>query len=239
MKKKILTAALTLLMSVSAFSCGNEDASSTCGETLPETEITTNEMFMKDDSDAYSGSLEELEAIIGSEEEKDYQDFVGTDYFNYMLMNYTDPNNGLDLKNGVPENPVVVKPFKSILVDERIEPTPINIWTFPIVDNGSFIAFMCLDCRDESVENNYYGGAMYADELNTVVEQGKFVIFQPVADDGIYAIYENDEIVPLYDSKPYDGLAVTFEELSSFGYVIDENSVNDIIYEIDDIVFNN
>lgn len=243
MKKKILTAGLAFLMSASFFSCGNKETSSTSVEDAPSTESVTNDVLMSCDEDEYIASLssEELNAFIGSGIEIDYRDFIEDEDFIEFLELYTlgDRYARLPNEDGVPENPVVVKPYREIIVDERIEPAPFRGWMFPIVDNGRCVALLGAVCDPDGTNPGYVNGISYSDDINKALEKGRFVVFSQIATGNTYAIFEDNEIIPIHNSKPYNSIDVTFEELSSFGYVIDENTFSDVIYNIDDIVFNN
>ena len=178
-----------------------------------------------------TGQIPEIsvEEMIGSLEEIPYEEAMKKSSFKMSFDNFTSPNNPLQIKGGTHEDAVVVKPFKSVIVDGSEVVAPLNEWFFPVVYDGSYMGIMCFDMRyPEFGEADFYGGAMYADALNDALVKGSIAVF--TTPKGTYGIYEDNTIINIQATEDYQG-TLSFKDANKEYNLITPESVNEIVYE--------
>ena len=169
-----------------------------------------------------------VEWLVGSTEEVPYETLIGEEMFQFSFENYTDSENPLQLEGGTYEDAVVVKPFKSVLVNDTEVVAPLNVWQFPVVHDDEYIGFINYDMRyPEYGNSNFYGGESIAPVLNEALENGNIAVFD--TSNGTYGIYEDNTVINLTDGIAYDG-TLTFEQINQGYNLITSDSVKDIIY---------
>lgn len=210
MKKKIV-----VLMSL-CFTC----MFCSCGEEIKYTGTPSEELSVS------------VESLIGSTEEIPYEELIDKEMFQFSYENYTDTENPLQLEGGTYEDAVVVKPFKSVLVNETGVVAPLNVWQFPVVHDDEYIGFINCDMRYPDMgEPNFFGGESIAPALNDALKKGSVAVFD--TSNGTYGMYEDNTVVNLSENIlekiPYDG-TLTFDQINQEYNLITSDSVNDIIY---------
>lgn len=177
-----------------------------------------------------------VEWLVGSTEEVPYETLIDEEMFQFSFENYTDSENPLMLESGTYEDAVVVKPFKSVLVNDTEVVAPLNVWQFPVVHDDEYIGFINYDMRyPEYGNSNFYGGEGIASNLNDALKKGSIAVFD--TSNGTYGIYEDNTTVNITDGiliverTPYDG-TLTFDDINQGYNLITSNSVKDIIYPV-------
>lgn len=166
--------------------------------------------------------------IIGETEEIPYESFLDNELFVSSYESYTDTMNPLQLKGGPYEDAVVVKPFKSVLVDEDKVVEQLNIWMYPVVHDNKYIGFINCDMRNLKTNNPvFFGGESFAPTLNDALEKGDIALFNTI--DGTYGIYEDNTIITLESDKEYNG-SITYEQVNQTYNLITSSSSNNTIY---------
>lgn len=192
--------------------------------------LSSCRMF-KNTGTPYGESEVPIEWRVGSTEEVPYESILDKEMFQFSFENYTDSENPLQLEGGTFEDAVVVKPFKSVLVDETGIVAPLNVWQFPVVHDDEYIGFINCDLRFGSPQ--FYGSAGIADNLNDALKKGSIAVFD--TNKGTYGMYEDNTTVNITDGiliterTPYDG-TLTFEDINQGYNLITSDSVKDIIY---------
>lgn len=172
-----------------------------------------------------------VENLVGSTEEVPYEELLDKEMFQFSFENYTDSENPLQLEGGTFEDAVVVKPFKSVLVDETGIVAPLNVWQFPVVHDDEYIGFINCDLRQGSPQ--FFGSAGIADNINDALKKGSIAVFD--TSNGTYGMYEDNTTVNITDGvvimerTPYDG-TLTFEQINQGYNLITSDSVKDVIY---------
>ena len=172
-----------------------------------------------------------VEWLVGSTEEVPYETLIDEEMFQFSFENYTDSENPLMLESGTYEDAVVVKPFKSVLVNDTEVVAPLNVWQFPVVHEDEYIGFINCDLRQGSPQ--FFGGKGIANNLNDALKKGSIAVFD--TSNGTYGIYEDNTTVNITDGiliverTPYDG-TLTFDDINQGYNLITSNSVKDIIY---------
>lgn len=167
-----------------------------------------------------------IEWRVGSTEEVPYEELLDEDMFKFSFENYTDSENPLQLEGGTFEDAVVVKPFKSVLVNDTEIVAPLNVWQFPVAHDGEYIGFINCDLRQGSPQ--FFGSEGIASNLNEALKKGSIAVFE--TGNGIYGIYEDNTVISLKEHyKQYDG-NLTFEQINQQYNLITPDSVKDVIY---------
>ncbi len=210
MKKKTLIA-LSLCLACSFSSCGKEEVKDT-GTPLSWDNIT-------------------VEEYLGSTEEIPYEIAMDKPIFKASFESYTDKDNVLQLKSGTFEDAAVAKPFKSALVKDNEVISEVNDWRFPIVHDGTIMGIINYDMRSpEMRENGFFGGEEYAPVLNEALKKGSVAVFNTI--DATYGICEDNTIVILEGTEPYDG-ELTFEQVNKGYNLVTAESVRDSVRTAD------
>ena len=171
-----------------------------------------------------------VESMIGSLEEVPYENIMDLTNFKLAFDNYTDPENPLQLKNGTHLDAAVVKPYKSVIVDNNKVIAPHNIWHFPVVHENSCIGLINCDMRfSDNLEAAIYGGEQYADTLNDALKNGNIAIFNTTK--GTYGIYEDNTVITIESSEDYKG-TITFNDVNKEYNLITTNYSNNTIYPL-------
>jgi len=166
--------------------------------------------------------------MIGSLEEVPYENIMDLTNFKLAFDNYIDHENPLQLKNGTYQDAAVVKPYKSVIVDNGKVIAPLNIWHFPVVHENSCIGFINCDMRfSDNLEAEIYGGEQYADTLNSALKKGNIAIFNTSL--GTYGIYEDNTIITLESTEDYKG-SLSYNDVNKEYNLITTNYSNDVIY---------
>ncbi len=209
MKKKFIVL-MSLCFICLLSSCGEKKAT---GTPLPEkTEVS-------------------VENLVGSTEEVPYEELLDEEMFKFSFENYTDSENPLQLEGGTFEDAVVVKPFKSVLVNDTEVVAPLNVWQFPVAHDGEYIGFINCDLRQGSPQ--FFGSEGIASNLNEALKKGSIAVFD--TGDGTYGMYEDNTTVNITDGvsiterTSYDG-NLTFEQINQGYNLITSDSVKDVIY---------
>lgn len=169
-----------------------------------------------------------VEDMVGSIKETPYENIITTNTFKLAFETYTDPQNPLQLKGGTHKDSVVLAPFKSVIVNDNKVVAPLNIWSFPVVHNDTYIGMINCDMRySDNIEASIFGGECYANNLNTALQKGNIAIFTTTI--GTYGIYEDNTIVTLEATDDYKG-TLSFEEINNEYNLITQNSFNNIVY---------
>lgn len=167
--------------------------------------------------------------LIGSTEEVSYESLINEDMFEMSYESYIDENNPLQLKEGPYPNAAVAKPFKSVLVDGNDVAAPLNVWMYPVVNEGQYIGFINCDVRYlNKDEPTFYGGEGFAPILNDALKKGNIALFNTA--DGTYGIYDDNTIITLESDKEYTG-TITFDIVNQGYNLITTESANEIIYK--------
>lgn len=172
-----------------------------------------------------------VEWLVGSTEEVPYESLLDKEMFQFSFENYTDSENPLMLEGGTYEDAVVVKPFKSVLVNETEVVAPLNVWQFPVVHDDEYIGFINCDLRQGSPQ--FFGGKGIASNLNDALKKGSIAVFD--TSNGTYGMYEDNttvnitEDILIVERTPYDG-TLTFGDINQGYNLITSDSVKDIIY---------
>lgn len=174
-----------------------------------------------------------VEWLVGSTEEVPYETLIDEEMFQFSFENYTDSENPLQLEGETYEDAVVVKPFKSVLVNDTEVVAPLNVLQFPVVHEDEYIGFINCDLRQGSPQ--FFGGKGIANNLNDALKKGSIAVFD--TSNGTYGIYEDNTTVNITDGiliverTPYDG-TLTFDDINQGYNLITSNSVKDIIYPV-------
>lgn len=170
------------------------------------------------------------EFYLGSVDNISYEEVMATDDFKYELSSFQNDDNALQLTNGTSESVAAAKPFKSVYVYEDLEMAQFNMWFFPLINNGVITGFMNFDCRDGLPGPGNYGSSgsseFIAVELNEALESGRLAVFH--SGGNVYGIYENNEIVTLMGSEPFEG-NLLFEEVSQFDNIVETDIAENIV----------
>lgn len=167
--------------------------------------------------------------LIGSTEEVSYNSLISEDMFKYSYESYIDENNPLQLKEGPYPNAAVAKPFKSVLVDDNDVAAPLNVWMYPVVNEGNYIGFINCDVRYlKKDEPTFYGGEGFAPILNDALKKGNIALFNTA--NGTYGIYDDNTIITLESDQEYTG-TITFDKVNQGYNLITTESANEIIYK--------
>ncbi len=210
MKKKILIA-LSLCLVCMFSSCGKKDAKAT-GEPITWDNTT-------------------VEEVLGSTKEVPYETVLDDEMFEVCFGIFTDEENTLQLKEGTFEDAAVAKPFKSVLIKDNEVVGQTNVWRFPIVHDGKILGFVNCDMRSHDADNlNYFGGEDGAPALNEALEKGSVAVFDTL--NGDYVICEDNTIIMLEGTEPYDG-ELTFEQVNKGYNLVTAESVRDIVRTAD------
>lgn len=170
------------------------------------------------------------EIYLGSADNISYEEVMATDDFRIELSGFQNDDNTLQFTNGTSESVAAAKPFKSAYVYEDLEMAQLNMWFFPLINNGVITGFMNFDCRDGLPGPGNYGSSgsseFIAVELNEALKSGRLAVFH--SGGNVYGIYENDEIVTLMGSEPFEG-SLRFEEVSQFDNVVEPDIAENIV----------
>ena len=191
--------------------------------------------LMKNDENKRTGEITEpsVEDLIDSSGETPYipyEDIIDTDVFKLAFDSFTSPQNPLQLKNGTYEDAVVVKPFKSVVVDDDKVAGTLAVWHFPVVHEDTCLGFINYDTRfSDNLASSIYGGQQYADTLNDAIKKGDIAVFVTVK--GTYGIYEDNTVVTLEASEDYKG-TITFSDVNKDYNLITADYTENVIYPI-------
>lgn len=191
--------------------------------------------LMKNDENKRTGEITEpsVEDLIDSSGETPYipyEDIIDTDVFKLAFDSFTSPQNPLQLKNGTYEDAVVVKPFKSVVVDDDKVAGTLAVWHFPVVHEDTCLGFINYDTRfSDNLASSIYGGQQYADTLNDAIKKGDIAVFVTVK--GTYGIYEDNTVVTLEASEDYNG-TITFSDVNKEYNLITADYTENVIYPI-------
>ena len=149
--------------------------------------------------------------------------------FRYSYESYIDETNPLQLKNGPYKEASVAKPFKSVLVHDNDVVAPLNVWIYPVINDGEYIGFINCDVR--YLKNNvpaYFGGESFAPVLNNALKKGNIALFSTV--EGMYGIYDDNTILTLASNIEYTG-TITFDKINQGYNLVTSESAGEIIYK--------
>lgn len=211
-------AAILLVLSIPFAMCS-------CGKEKPEeVKYGPGTEIIKDD-----GNTDD-EFYLGSVDNISYEEVMATDDFKYELSSFQNDDNALQFTNGTSESVAAAKPFKSVYVYEDMEMAQFNMWFFPLINNGVITGFMNFDCRDGLPGPGNYGSSgsseFIAAELNEALRSGRIAVFH--SGGNVYGIYENNEIVTLMGSEPFEG-DLLFEEVSRFDNIVETDIAENIV----------
>ena len=170
-----------------------------------------------------------VESMIGSLEEVPYENIMDLTNFKLAFDNYTSPENPLQLKNGTYQDAAVVKPYKSVIIDNNKVIATYNIWHFPVVHDNSCIGFINCDMRfSDNLGSAIYGGEQYADALNDALKKGNIAVFNTTK--GTYGMLEDNSTIMLEANEEYTG-ELKFDDIDQGYNLITPESLNAIIYK--------
>ena len=205
--------------------------------------VTGGALFYKNNAEVkLGGDTLTIEEMIASAEEMPYipyEFFLENKKFLMTIDNFTSEGNPLQLSGGPYPDAAVAKPFRSLLVDGDSVVATLQNWMFPVVYDGKYLGFAnCGMSRagSDSPEPSYWGGQMFAPQLNEAVQKGSLALFTTV--DGTYGIYEDNTVVTLLAGAPYSG-NITFEQVDQEYNLVTADSVNNIVYQNGSIVWEN
>ncbi|WP_295068196.1 hypothetical protein [Ruminococcus sp.] len=166
--------------------------------------------------------------LVGSTEEVSYESLINEEMFKECYESYLDDNNPLQLKDGPFTEAVVAKPFKSVIVDDNDVLAPLNIWMYPVINNGIYIGFINCDIRYLNHNNtpSFFGGEMFAPKINEALKKGKIALFTTI--NGTYGMFDDNTTIMLDTNVEYTG-KITFDKINQAYNLITSESVNEII----------
>ena len=171
-----------------------------------------------------------ISEYVGSTEEVPYESLIDEEHFKASYESYIDDNNPLQLKNGPYKEAAVAKPFKLALVDDNEIIAPLNIWMYPVINEGKYIGFINCDLRYLIKKDapSFFGGEMFAPKINEALENGNIALFATIK--GTYGMFEDNSIIMLDATEEYTG-SLAFDEINQGYNLITPESANAIIYK--------